>query len=207
VPRASKTLANEFRIKLRSLDSTRTRVEELHTTTSIPQKDVARVYESLFLNAVTLFEAFLEDLFIGLLVVGKGVVSGHSSIHPRIVVRSHQVAREVALQGRRYLDWLPYEQTGARAEVFFTGGRPFTLLSKPLKDDIQKCVWIRNAIAHRSDHARTVFLRNVVGSLSLPPRERIPSGYLRSILAAYPKQTRYEYLVARLSATAAFLAT
>lgn len=202
--RASSELSVEFRRRVRSLDFTRARVEALYASGAIQGPDLARVYEALFLNAVTFFEAFLEELFLGLLVDSKGVQSGRGSVRALSVVRSHQVARAMILSGRNYVDWLPYDLTKTRAQLFFSGGRPFTLLDPSMEQDLQRAIWIRNAIAHRSKHARKVFLSKVVGSLVLAPRERSPAGYLRSILAA--PQTRYGYLTARLAITAQLLA-
>ena len=171
----------------------------------ISRTDVSSIYEGLFLSATASFEAFLEDLFVGLLV-NRGLVSARANIHPRVIVKSHYVARDLITGDRKFVDWLPYDLTRKRADAFFTGGRPFSLLPRDLEDDIEKCRRIRNAIAHQSRYAAGVFDRNVIGALPLPPRERVPAGYLRSLLTAAPQQRRYEYLVARLLGAARFLA-
>lgn len=206
MPRPSRQLAEEFRARLNSLDSTRGRVEDLLVGGHISSEDVSGIYEGLFLRATASFEAFLEDLFVGLLVGSRGLVSARPRVHPRVTVGTHTVARDLITGDRRFVSWLPYDLTKKRAEAFFTGGRPFTLLPGALEDDIQKCLWIRNAIAHRSWYARHVFERNVIGTLPLSPRERIPAGYLRSVLTAAPRQLRYEYLAARMLGAATFLA-
>jgi hypothetical protein len=63
---------------------------------------------------------------------------------------------------------------------------------------IERCLIIRNAIAHRSRHSHDRFQQEVLGSTPLPPRERTPAGYLRSSFRSGPRQTRYENLTAEL---------
>lgn len=157
---------------------------------------------------VALFEAFLEDLFVGLLVDGQGVASSRPDVHPRVTVRSYLVARELVMARRSYLNWLPYSETKDRASIFFAGGRPFTLLPQDLEDGLQRCYWIRNAIAHQSRHATEVFLQNVIGPKKLIPRERTPPGYLRSVHIALPPPplTRYQHNAGVMLMAVRFLA-
>jgi len=204
----SSALADQFYRRLRALDATRRRVEQLFANGSVSRRDVERVYEALFLNAVALFEDFLETLFVGLLVDQQGLTSGHADVNPRATVRSYVVARELVMGGRKYLNWLPYSETKDRARVFFTGGRPFMSLSQDLEEHLSTCCYIRNAIAHRSQHATDMFLEKVVGSKALAPRERKPAGYLRSIHIALPPPpfSRYEHHVGEVLRAARFLA-
>ena len=74
------------------------------------------------------------------------------------------------------------------------------------RDNVRDCQRIRNAIAHRSEHAKSLFEREVLGTLPLPQHERTPVGYLRSRLTAYPPETRYENHAAQLLATLSELA-
>lgn len=199
--RPSKVLATSLYNRLATLEKSRVRVEALAKQGQFSQHATGHMYEGLFLNAHRAFEGFLEELFLGLLVDSQGVSS--TAVTPRITVRSHQVAREI-VTGRRakYVDWLPYDQTVELARLFFRGGRPFSTLRSGLRKQIKSTVVLRNAIAHRSRHSQDLFRRDVLGSVSLPPRQRTPAGYLRDVHAVNPPQTRYELMIAQLQQAA-----
>lgn len=166
------------------------------------------MYEALFLNLHTTFEAFLEELFVGLLVSDRGFESSRADIVPRIQVRSFQVARDIVAGPRRpYRDWMPYDRTEEIADHLFRGGRPFSELSANEKATLQRTAAIRNAIAHQSRHALRKFEKSVISGVPLPSRERTPAGYLRGRFRVAPPQTRYENIAAELSAVARKLAT
>lgn len=165
----------------------------------LPRPDAEQIYEALFVNTLTAFEGFLEDLFVGLLVEGNGLTTRQSAFGRRVTVRTHRIARELVFgPGRRYADWFPYDRTEERARLFFTGGRPFSSLSDADRSLIERCLVIRNAIAHRSGHSRDRFEREIIGQRALLPRERRPAGYLRAPFRSNPPQTRYENLAAEL---------
>jgi hypothetical protein len=154
-----------------------------------------QLYESLFLNAVTSFETFVEELFLALLLLGRR--SGPAV--PRISVQSYKVARQLVIgPGRKYADWLPYDETIKRANVFFRGGRPFAGVAKADRDLLGNAYLIRNVIAHRSRHSELKFRLNVLGTAPLPARERSPAGFLRGQLSAAPPVTRFENYVANM---------
>lgn len=208
MPRPSHSLASAFGRRLRDLDRTRQSVDRAAAAGVLSSVEISQIYEGLFLAVSTSFETFLEDLFIGLLVQGIGLQSKRRDIHPRIVVRSHTIAREliIGIGSREYADWMPFSHTLRRAEIMFRGGRPFSLVTDGDKQLLSQCHVIRNAIAHKSRHSISKFENQVIGSLPLPARERTPGGYLRSIFRAYPPQTRYEVLSARLLLLARSLA-
>lgn len=158
-----------------------------------------QVYEALFITAITGFEGFLEDLFVGLLIDGQGLTTTTQGFHRRTSIRSHRVAREL-LGGTttRYIDWLPLDRTVERARLYFRNGIPFTSVGGPDYEFIQRCLAIRNAIAHRSRFSRQKFETLVIRGTPLLANERTPSGYLRSLFRQNPPQTRYENLAAEL---------
>jgi hypothetical protein len=165
------------------------------------------MYEALFLNAHVAFEAFLEDLFFGLLVSGGGVESRRNDVGPRITVASHKVAREVIISSSRaYIDWFPYERTLDLANRFFRGGRPFSLLTPNQKETLAQCHIIRNVIAHKSRSSIDKFERRVIGAAPLPASEKHPAGYLRGLFRIRPSQTRFENLLAQVLLIARVLA-
>lgn len=208
MPRPSATLADKLANRLRAVESSRTRIETLTARGLIPRRAVLHMYEGLFLSSHVAFEGFLEELFFGLLVDGKGVVSSRSDIGPRIVIRSFNTARELLFPSRRpFIDWIPYDNTLELAFKYFKGGRPFSELTDAQKQHLQKCHTIRNVVAHESIDSKRKFERRVLGSTPLPPHEKTPAGYLRGLYRTTPAQTRFENYMAQSLLIARILAT
>ena len=203
----SSSLADKLERKFHAMENTRSRLEVLAARNLIPQRTATQMYEGLFLNAHVVFEGFLEELFVGLLVNGQGVQSTRSDIVPRIVVRSHSIVRELLFTSRRqYVDWLPYDRTLELAGKYFRGGRPFSDISEPERLYLLKCHTIRNVIAHESRDSVIKFKKRVLGSTPLPPHEKKPAGYLRGLYRVSPAQTRCENLMVQLRLIARNLA-
>lgn len=200
-------LADALASRFRSIERTRSRVESLASAGHVSVRATEQVYEGLFLNTVTGFESFLETLFIGLLVGGSNGLRSKHDVRARILVRSHGIAREIVLAPRqKYVDWLPYDKTLDQAERLFQGSRPFSLVSDPQTQLLDKAVKIRNAIAHKSRHSLSIFERFVIGNTPVGPRESTPAGYLRGLLMAAPPRTRFEDYASSLAAMARLLA-
>lgn len=196
MPRSANLLAKEFRSHLSYLETTRRKVERLASKSLLVRRDIEQVYSGLYLDAVTSLEHFIEDLFMGLLV-GK-VQCSSGDVHPRVVVPSYAVARDVVYGRSNYVDWFPYERTEGLGKVFFRDGLPFTRLARDQKREIETLIVVRNALAHQSPHARLRFEQDVIGNLPLIPREKTPTGFLRSPYRSAPVQTRYEYFVTQM---------
>ena len=174
-------------------------MERLYAQSMVAKRDVEHIYGAIFLGAYASFEGMLEDLFLKLLTAR---VRLPRSVRSKVTFRSDIVARTIIFEGRNYVDWLPYERTLKRAENLFYGGRPFTRLDSNEKGLIKAVCTIRNAIAHQSGHARKQFDKDVVSNLTLAPRERTPTGFLRSLHSSAPSVTRYEQLIRDLTAIA-----
>ncbi len=192
-----KDLIDDFSRRLTSLESTRKKIESLYTSGHIAGRDVEHVYEAIFLSSMTTFEALLENLFFGLLM-GR-YTSGLPNARCKISIRSEQVGREILLGGGAYLDWLPYSRTEDRAKLYFASGLPFTILNDGEKSFLKQSLFIRNAVAHKSRFAMEQFREKVNGVSGLPPRQRTPAGFLRSVFRAAPIQCRYENFAAHLA--------
>src|SRR3989344_5155784 len=182
----------DFRARLNSLEYTRKKISKLFIDGRIARRDVEQVYKGLFLEATVAFESFIEDLFLGLLT--NRILPNSSFTAPKIVFSSRAVAMPIIFNGL-YYDWLPYEHTRKRAKHFFKDGYPFTVLASDDSDKIESFLCIRNAIAHKSTHAKKKFEDKVIGSTSLPPRERKVGAYLSGNFRSSPQQTRYESLI------------
>lgn len=207
MPKPSSKLADILIRRYRSLESSRLEVEKLLAKGHITRRAVTHSYEGLFLSAHVAFESFLEDLFVGLLVHNRGLESSRHDVVPRVVVKSHKVARELITRpGRPYVDWLPYDHTLRLAEKYFRGARPFSGLTEAQLQHLRRCNTIRNVIAHKSRHSLEKFQKQVVQSTPLPPHERVAVGYLRGLFRTSPSQSRFENYLAQLLLIARALA-
>lgn len=190
--KSTATLSDNFKTHLHSLEFTRKKLDILFSSGLVTRRDIEQVYQGLFLESVAVFESFIEELFLGLLT---GQVSPYSSkTIPKVRFTSRTTAMPIVFAGKFY-DWLPYKRTIERAEHFFKNGHPFSILDYDDVDKTEKFRFIRNAIAHKSDYAKKLFERQVIGSTALSPRERKVGGYLVGNFRSSPRQTRYENLI------------
>jgi hypothetical protein len=203
VPRQANELARNFIEQAEALESTRVKLEDLLARGEIDLDDIEHVYCGLYLEAFTSFEALLEDLFFGLIL--GDLISSKSDVVLRVSILPATIAQEIVLAGKSYIEWLPYkENTIRKANIYFQGGYPFTRLEDNDKFSLSRFHSIRNAIGHKSDHARKKFENDVLRSLTLTPRERKPGGFLRSIFRR-PSQTQYQISIEELKAIASKL--
>lgn len=194
--RPSHSLANELIGHLRNIEKTRAKMETLFSSGAIVRRDIEQVYAGLYMNAITSLEHVIENLFIGLLV--GSLTARTTAIVPRVTFRSNSVARDVVFGGQNYVDWFPYDRTVKRAKAFFRAGMPFTSLTSSDKHILERLLYIRNAIAHPSSHAKHMFEEKVIGTLPLTTREKTPMGFLRSPFRIAPYQTRYETVISEM---------
>jgi hypothetical protein len=191
---------NDLEKRLRGLGATRTKVELLHAKSLVSRRDVERLYEGLYISAMTSFEDFFEALFFEIML--KPTMRG-SSIVPRAEFRSAKVLRDFVLGGQRYVKWLPFKWTEERAAIYLRGGEPFQRVGMSDKQLMADWTVVRNAIAHTGREARRRFERNILAGVPLPPRERTPAGYLRSEPRA--GTTRFENITREMVIVAAKL--
>jgi len=186
-----------FQRHLERIEMTRTRMDSLLSDGQIVLRDLESVYEALFLRAVTSFEAFLEELFISILQNKTRYSQRRVSLRMRAI--SSAALLDILLQGKDYMQWLPFNATEQRAYLYLRGGKPFSELTDGDKSMMKTISTIRNAIAHRSDFAMKQFEMKVVGSQALLPRERTPAGYLRVVVSSNNTQTKFESYMGELS--------
>lgn len=149
------------------------------------------------------FESMLEELFIGLLC--RRYMSGNRKVRPLLEIRSYPLAHKLLASRRGFIDWLPIERTQERARLYFRDGRPFSDIASNRIEVIRRMVYIRNASAHGSDYAKSLFMTRCVEGKGLPTVEKTPSGYLRGKHG--PGQSRLNYLMSDIVMTFNLLAT
>jgi len=162
----------------------------------VRRRDAETVYAGLLLNVVTRFEVLVEELFFGLMA-GR-VLAKSCGARPRLKPANDRVVREIVLRDRDYVDWMPYKRTETLARAFLVGGLPFTAIDDGDRGRLGQLIVVRHAIAHGGKHAKAMFKAKVLGALPLPPRERTPTGFLRSQFRIAPAQTRFELYVSQI---------
>jgi hypothetical protein len=188
---------SNFKRALQRLDGTRRRLESLHNQIRISRADVERLYSGLYVSAVTTFEGFLEELFVGI-VTGK-ILFPARKVRSKLQFRSSPEAISIICGERNYVDWLPYQETLKRAMAYLNGGRPFSNLEQPEQQKLVAIHQIRNAIAHASDYAMGIFEKKIIANHVLLPRERTPAAFLRTPIGAPGGPTRFEAYLGDLS--------
>jgi hypothetical protein len=178
----ARAILKAFNSRQKGIEITRKRVERLFRSGNINRRDMEMVYEAIFIRSVIAFENFCEKLFFGIL---EGTAKHkNKAVCPLIKSKSKKALRKIILAKKSYVNWIPYSETEARANLYLDGGLPFTTLDANQKKIIATIIYIRNAIAHRSKHAMKVFKKEVVKNYpTLLPIERSPAGFLRSNVA------------------------
>lgn len=196
MPKLVQNYLDSFIGHLKYIELTRSKMEQLFSRKTIVRRDIEFIYEGIYLNAVTQFENFIENLFINLL--SNKAEHPSKAIKPKLQFSSAVICRDIVCAGKSYIDWFPYDKTIKRAKIYFKKGLPFTALEKADKKEISEILYIRNAIAHNSKHSVKMFAKHLTDESILTPREKTPAGFLRSNYVAAPPQTRYEFLISQI---------
>jgi hypothetical protein len=189
---------NDFRKEIRRIESFRVTAEALFSTNHITQKHLEYVYDVSFLSLFIGFENFFENALLNMMC-GNHVPAG-IQFKVRITFRSPAVAREALYDGRNYTDLLPVKNLVRKASIYLTGGRPFSSITSAERSDLEFFVSTRNLIAHKSKGAEKTFQRQLQTRALLPPSQRTPARYLRSLFAA--NTTRFEHEMGTMLALA-----
>ncbi len=193
MPAAATKVSREVAARARGLNAYVGRMEKLFGTKAISRVDINRTYAGACLGFCTYAERSLERLFLGLLM--RRFVHEAAAVQPLVDIRSDRVARAVVNGGRKYVDWLPYDQfTEPRAEAFLSRGLPFTAMNKDDRKALQRLFVLRNAIAHESKHSLRQFHAHFTDGKALSGDQLTPAGYLRGRHSA--DQTRFSYTLA-----------
>lgn len=163
--------------------------------------NVELVHCASFLSVCSQWEALIEDIIFEAVC---GPPSKKRGFIRYIDVRDRPRLRNLLLfPEKKYLSLTNLNSARSLASLFIRDGRPLSAVSEPNQTFLQQAIWIRNAIAHKSKHAREEFRDKVPGVKSLPPTQRLPGAFLRHEFRQQPTQRRYELYFAafKLAAT------
>jgi hypothetical protein len=182
-------LSHRFGRQVSRLLSVRVSADNAFALGALRRSDIDHIYESTFLDLVSYFEVYLEDLFFSC-VLGRSALN---DVQP-LLTFSARTQAEAVTRGtdRVFSSWSKMKDVMPRAESFLKDGRPFSRLRGRDRDldVLSSGLRIRNAIAHRSSSAREQFSRlQLVG---LAPSRRTPAGYLQQLVGT---TSRHETLV------------
>lgn len=130
------------------------------------KKDKEKAYEWLFLYSVTIFENYIEEIFLWILKSKFSAKKWSWIILNKDIIFSKSIndsnIKKIVLweKGGSYLDWLPYDKTKNRAKRFFINWKPFSDITGSKKDILEEIITIRNYIAHKSKESKIKFYSN-----------------------------------------------
>jgi hypothetical protein len=81
---------------------------------------------------------------------------------------------------------MPLGKTIDRARIILRDPVPFASFAQADKDLLTQSMYVRNAIAHRSDYSLSAFPTKLPGIYLLSANRRYPGPYLRQVSAAAP---------------------
>lgn len=207
MPNTSDGLSKKLISHLNNMELTRSKSEILLSSGHLSNRDVNLIYSGLYIEAVTSFERFLEDLFICL--ISNQVIHLSKRVKVKTIFDSKNHAWYALHGERNFIDWFPYKHTSKRAKAFFYKGLPFTGLDKYINiattasldkriiNFCEKLLIIRNVIAHKSNQSKKRFYSEIVSKTSgLRSKEKKPVGYLRGTHTVHPVlTTRYQQII------------
>lgn len=149
------TIATDYSTKIAGLKGILQDSENAYSRQHLQVASYHSVVELAHLQAVSLFETFLEELFIDCMLGSSGQPGVAGALAP---TSRAEVELMIYAEGRRrqkYLSWLPFGETLDRATAYLVDGQPFSRLKyRPTElGAMTEAVTVRNAVAHASGHA------------------------------------------------------
>ena len=164
----------------------------------IANRDIDVFYEGMFLKVVTTFEAFVEELFVGLLY-NKYSLPTRKKVQ-KVVFDNKKMAINYLLFNNKYLNLLPYQKLSENHKVFYNENNPFNILTKSQKSILTDIFVIRNAMAHNSLTANKKFKDFLASKHPSLTSIDNPSNFLQSL--NNPNQTMFDVYVIELNGIA-----
>jgi len=135
--------------------------------------DKEKAFEGLFLYSVTVFENYIEELFLWILKWKYSPKYASWIKLNKDIVFSQKISdkkiKKIILWDKNgsYIDWLPYnDRTIKRSKKYFIDWKPFSQLSQINLDNLQKISELRNYIAHKSKESKNIFTKSYTFEIS-----------------------------------------
>lgn len=140
--------------------------------------DKNQIVSGTLVSYYAFYERQLEALFMGLLT-GR-LQHATARVRPLANFTSIRAADEIVRDGRKYIDWLPFDRhTVKRSTLYFENGEPFNRLTGAQRRVLEELGLLRNALAHQSAHSVQRFRSEFIDGNFLPTWQKRPAGYLR----------------------------
>ncbi len=165
------------------------------SNTYIANRDIDVFYEGMFLKVVTTFEAFVEELFVGLLY-NKYSLPTRKKVQ-KVIFNNKKTVINYLLFNNRFLNLLPYHKLSDNHRVFYNEDNPFNTLTVHQKEILTDIFIIRNAMAHNSLTANKKFKNFIARKHPLLTSIDNPSIFLQSL--NNPNQTMFDVYVIELN--------
>ncbi|HUI90616.1 MAG TPA: hypothetical protein VLX68_00075 [Chitinivibrionales bacterium] len=183
-------IQNVFVSRVKTLETTRCKIEFLFSKKDIVLRDVNQCYHGLFLSLVVAFESYLEDAFFHIISSKSRKVK--KLFKPVASFSTNNIARKIVHADKKYLDWLPYDKLKDRFDIYLECNCIFDKLDQHETTALKQISIIRNSLSHCSAYSKKQFIDKVIGNNRVLPIEKTPTGYLRSIYRSSPRETRYQ---------------
>lgn len=153
----------------------------------------------MFLKSVTIFESFIEELFIGLLydsytLNSQKKVQKHTFPNRKLVINyiKHKSS---------YIELMPYEKLKAASKIFFQDDNPFVQINNGTKSALVEIYTIRNAIAHNSKFSTEKYKKLLQNKgITDPHKLKSPALFLKSMHS--PDTSIFENYILELNSAA-----
>lgn len=194
-------LYNRLKVDYKKIFLTEKRIKNIRAQNNayIANRDLELMYDAMFLKSITIFESFIEELFIGLLYDNyklntKKKVQKHIFPNRKLVLNflKHK---------NSYIEVMPYSKLKDTSNVFFREDNPFLSISENSKNSLNEIYIIRNAIAHKSQFAELKFKKLMANKgVSSPKIYNSPARYLKTLNS--PDRSTFNNYILELNAAA-----
>ncbi len=176
------------------------RIEEQFAANRLRTTDVELVYASSFLSVCAQWEGLLEAVIyeVG---CGEGSRKRGNARAVTFKKRSH-LEQLLLFPSKDYLGISTVKQAESLTRILVPSGMPVATIDEPSRTLLQQAGWIRNAIAHESDHALQLFRKKVPGVEQLHSNKRYPAPFLRHEFRQSPIQRRLDVYFAAFQKSA-----
>lgn len=165
------------------------------SSVALSKNQMVLMTESVFVKAFSLYELFLEEIFI-LYTRNRPTRSG-ARVQSYIMPRDGEHAREMLKSNMPFLDWNSPDSLIRRCEIYLKDGDPIKHSITAHSDRLRRMKTVRNAIAHRTQEATQKYNNAVRSELRVAPLRPLPPGEF--LLSSDPTAPPSYFLISYLN--------